>query len=188
MQAPEVKRKVIYVNKPGAINFQPHHSPFNYFANFAPGTEERAQHLLDEDDFLKALEDGNLPQVAFYKPSGNLTEHAGYSDILSGDENIDRLLTKIKQSPQWPKTAVIVTYDENGGFWDHVSPPKGDRWGPGTRIPAIIVSPLAKKHFVDHTSYDTTSIIKFITLRFGLEPLPGVRENAGNLLNAFDFK
>jgi acid phosphatase len=83
---------------------------------------------------------------------------------------------------------VIITYDENGGFWDHVAPPKGDRWGPGTRIPAIIISPFAKRHFVDHTSYDTTSIIKLITRRFGLEPLPGVRVNAGDLLNAFDFQ
>ena len=58
---------------------------------------------------------------------------------------------------------VVVTYDENGGFWDHVAPPKGDRWGPGTRIPAIIVSPFAKKGYVDHTPYDTTSILRFIT-------------------------
>ena len=58
---------------------------------------------------------------------------------------------------------VVVTYDENGGIWDHVAPPKGDRWGPGTRIPAVIVSPFAKRGFVDHTPYDTTSILRFIT-------------------------
>ena len=63
---------------------------------------------------------------------------------------------------------IVVTYDENGGFWDHVAPPKGDRWGPGTRIPAIIVSPFAKKGYVDHTQYDTTSILRFITRRFEL--------------------
>jgi phospholipase C len=86
---------------------------------------------------------------------------------------------------------VIVTYDENGGFWDHVPPPtgpgSGDRWGPGTRIPALIISPFAKKGFVDKTSYDTTSIIKFVTRRFDLEPLPGVRANAGDLTNALQF-
>ncbi len=69
---------------------------------------------------------------------------------------------------------VVVTYDENGGFWDHVAPPKGDRWGPGTRIPAIIISPFAKKGYVDHTPYDTTSILRFITHRFGLPVLPGI--------------
>lgn len=70
---------------------------------------------------------------------------------------------------------VIVTYDENGGFWDHVAPPTGDRWGPGSRIPTIIVSPFAKKGFVDHTPYDTTSILRLITRRFGLPVLPGIR-------------
>ena len=107
--------------------------------------------------------------------------------MLSGDAHIAGLIAKIRASPLWPTSAIIVTYDENGGFWDHVAPPAGDRWGPSTRIPAIIVSPHAKRGHVDHTSYDTTSIIKFITRRFGLEPLPGVRAHAGDLTAAFDF-
>ena len=86
---------------------------------------------------------------------------------------------------------VIVTYDENGGYWDHVPPPTGpgwgDRWGPGTRIPTLIVSPFSRRGHVDHATYDTTSILKLITRRFGLEPLPGVRANMGDLTNAFDF-
>lgn len=187
-QAPDVKRTVIYADKPGSINFQAHHHPFNYYARFAPDKPDRELHLQDGEDFLIAIEKATLPQVAFYKPSGNLNEHPGYTDVLSGDQHLDEILNKIKASPIWKKTVVIVTYDENGGFWDHITPPKGDRWGPGTRIPAIIVSPFSKRHFVDHTSYDTTSIIKFITLRFGLEPLPGVRANAGDLTNTFDFK
>ena len=69
---------------------------------------------------------------------------------------------------------VIVTYDENGGFWDHVAPPKADRWGPGTRIPAIFISPYARKGYVDHTQYDTTSILRFITRRFELPTLHGL--------------
>jgi acid phosphatase len=70
---------------------------------------------------------------------------------------------------------VIVTYDENGGFWDHVAPPKADRWGPGMRIPAIIISPFAKRGTVDHTLYDTGSILRFITRRFDLPLLPGLK-------------
>ena len=81
--------------------------------------------------------------------------------------------------------AIIVTYDENGGWWDHVAPPEADRWGPGTRIPAIIISPFAKGRTIDHTLYDTTSILKLITRRFGLEPLPGVRRGVGDLSAAF---
>ena len=93
---------------------------------------------------------------------------------------------------------VVVTYDENGGTWDHVAPPKGDRWGPGTRIPAIIVSPFASKGYVDHQPYDTTSILSFITERFELPELRGivVRDRAvadagepplGDLTAALDF-
>jgi phospholipase C len=81
---------------------------------------------------------------------------------------------------------VIVTYDENGGFWDHVPPPAGDRFGPGSRIPTILVGPTVKRGFIDSTPYDTTSILKFITERFGLEPLPGVRPKMGNLVNALN--
>jgi len=69
----------------------------------------------------------------------------------------------------------VVTVDENGGWWDHVAPPKGDRWGPGTRVPALVISPFAKKGHVDHTIYDTGSILRFITRRFGLQKLPGLR-------------
>src|SRR5208283_1792965 len=135
----------------------------------------------DGEDFLRAIDDGTLPHVSFYKPSGDLNEHPGYTNVFSGDQHLAEIIERISRSALWPNVAVIVTYDESGGFWDHVSPPKGDRWGPGMRIPTIIISPYARHGYVDHTQYDTTSIIKFITLRFGLEPLPGVREKAGNL-------
>ena len=95
------------------------------------------------------------------------------------------MLEQLRKSPQWGEMVVIVTYDENGGFWDHVPPPHGpgwgDRFGPGTRIPTLIISPFAKRGYVDKTAYDTTSILKLISRRFGLEPLPGVREKAGDL-------
>jgi len=184
---PREKRGVIYSNVEGSPIFQPHHQPFNYYARFAPGTADRAQHLKDGAEFLEAIDTGTLPAVAFYKPAGRLNQHPSYTDLESGDRHVDELLQRLKKSPQWPKTAVIVTYDENGGFWDHVAPPKGDRWGPGTRIPTIIVSPWAKKGYIDSTPYDTTSILKFITRRFALEPLSGVREKMGDLTNAFDF-
>ena len=188
---PKKKRAVIYNHGADSPIFQPHHQPFNYYARFAPGTRDRAEHLKDETDFVAAIDRGTLPQVTFYKPAGRYTEHPSYTDLMSGDEHINMILDKLVKSQQWPHMAVIVTYDENGGFWDHVPPPSGpgwgDRWGPGTRIPAIIVSPFAKHGYVDKTPYDTTSILKFITERFGLEPLPGVREKAGDLTNAFNF-
>ena len=184
-QPPEAPRKMINTSVNGAPYFVTHHQPFNYFTRFAPGTADRERHLKDYTDLTAAIEQGTLPQVAFYKPQGTLNEHPGYADVLSGDQHIADLVAKIKASPLWASTAIIITYDENGGFWDHVAPPAGDRWGPGTRIPTIIVSPLAKRGHVDHTTYDTTSIIKFITLRFGLAPLPGARAGAGDLTAPF---
>ncbi|TCA74323.1 hypothetical protein E0H62_15975 [Rhizobium leguminosarum bv. viciae] len=110
----------------------------------------------------------------FYKPQGNLNEHGGYADVSSGDQHLADIVSHLEKSPQWAHMLVIVTYDENGGFWDHVAPPKADRWGPGNRIPAFIISPFAKGGMVDHTQYDTTSIIRFITARYDLPVLPGI--------------
>jgi acid phosphatase len=186
-QPPETKRAVIYNRDKGSPNFQAHHQPFNYYARFAPGSPERDRHLKDYDDLVAGIDKGDLPQVAFYKPQGSLNQHPSYTDVWSGDQHIGALIAKIRASALWPSTAIIVTYDENGGFWDHVPPPAGDRWGPGSRIPAIIVSPFARRGYVDHTPYDTTSIIKLITRRFELEPLPGVRPGAGDLTAAFNF-
>ncbi len=166
-------------NGPKVPNFQYHHQPFNYFASMAPGTSERAKHLKDGGlggaAFLDTIKAGKLEHVVFYKPQGNLNEHAGYADVASGDAHIASVIEQLQKSPQWAHAVVIVTYDENGGFWDHVAPPKGDRWGPGTRIPAIVISPFAKKGTVDHTPYDTTSILRLITRRFALPTLPGIR-------------
>ncbi|MBU6247753.1 MAG: acid phosphatase [Xanthomonadaceae bacterium] len=191
---------------PDRPNFQVHHQPFNYFASLAPGTAARRQHLRDGglgetapgNRFIADALAGTLPPVAFYKPQGNLNMHAGYSDVEAGDRHLARVVHALQHSPHWPKMLVVITVDENGGWWDHVAPPTGDRWGPGTRIPAVIVSPWAKKGHVDHTTYDTGSIARFITRRFGLEKLPGLalREEAmlaaggpapGDLTAALDF-
>jgi acid phosphatase len=171
-------------------NFVPHHAPFNYFANYAPGTPARAEHLKDGglagEKFIADVDAGRLPQVSFYKPQGNLNQHPGYSDVLTGDQHIAEVLAHLEKSPQWPDMLVIVTYDENGGIWDHAAPPKGDRWGPGTRIPALIISPHARQGFIDHTPYDTTSVLRFITKRFNLPSLPGLTgRDAGLKQNGF---
>lgn len=169
--------------------FQPHHQPFNYFARYAPGTAARARHLKDLDqDFWPALKAGALPQVVFIKPAGRYDEHAGYSSLTTADAELYEIVKALQASPQWDRMVIIITYDENGGFWDHVAPPSGDYWGPGSRIPAVIVSPYARRGHVDHTQYDTTSILRFIALRFGVDEhrLPGIREGAGDIRGAFD--
>ncbi|CAI8777655.1 acid phosphatase [Pseudomonas chlororaphis] len=192
---------------PKIPNFQYHHQPFNYFAQFGPEQpNERNHHLRDaglgdessSNRFLADAEAGKLPPVAFYKPQGNLNMHAGYADVAAGDRHIVRVLKVLRESPQWQNMVVIVTVDENGGWWDHVAPPKGDRWGPGTRIPALVVSPFARKGTVDHTVYDTASILRLITRVFQLEPLDGLKQRdaamiargqapMGDLSNALHF-
>jgi phospholipase C len=126
-------------------NFQFHHQPLNYFAQFAPGTAARAAHLRDGglggDGLIADIDAGKLPTVTFYNPQGNLNQHPDYASVREGDEHIATLIDHLEKSPQWGHMLVIVTYDENGGFWDHAAPPKADRWGPGSRIPTVIVSP-----------------------------------------------
>jgi phospholipase C len=163
--------------------FQYHHQPFIYFANYADGTPGRAQHLKDEKDFIAAARAGTLPAVAFVKPIGERNEHPGYTDLISGERHAMDLIEAVRNGPNWSDAAIIITYDENGGFWDHIGPPKVDKWGPGSRVPTIIISPYAKKGFIDHTVYDTTSILAFIEHRFGLSPL-GARDAAANDLSA----
>lgn len=187
---------------PPSPNFQFHHQPFNYFAAYAPGAAARAEHLRDGGlngaSFIDAIDSGTLPQVSFYKPQGSLNEHPGYSEVLAGDAHIADIVSHLEKSPQWSHMFVLITYDENGGFWDHVAPPKGDRWGPGNRIPALIVSPYAKKSFVDHTLLDTTSVLRLIAKRFDLPPLKGVEardaameaaggQKLGDLTSALDL-
>ena len=189
------------VYKDDADDFQSHHQPFNYYAFLDPAThaDQRAAHLKDLSDLESDAAAGSLPAVAFYKPAGANTEHPGYSSLAVGDAHIADLVAKLQASPQWKHMLIVVTYDENGGQWDQVAPPKGDLVGPGTRIPAVIISPYARRGYVDHTPYDTGSIARFITHRFSLSALPGVtmRDDAlashgeapmGDLTNALDHR
>ena len=168
--------------------FQFNHQPFAYYANYANGTPGQAAHLKDESDLVQAIRTDTLPAVTFYKPIGTNNEHPGYANLLDGEMHAASLIQSIMASKAWKSTAVVLAYDENGGFWDHVSPPAGDRWGPGTRVPAMVISPFAKRHFVDHTTYDTTSILSLIEHRFGLKPLGPRDAAAPDLQAAFAFK
>ena len=207
MQDPATKRTVIYAgNSTGLattanVDFQAHHHPFNYYAAFDPVAHgaDRGAHLKDYNKLVADAAAGTLPAVSFYKPEGIFNQHEGYANLTDGDAKIADLVTKLQASPQWKNMVIVITYDEFGGVWDHVAPPKGDLIGPGTRIPAIIVSPLAKKGSVDHTQYDTASILRLITRRFGLDTLPGLaaRDQAlvagggqamGDLTNALNLQ
>ncbi len=160
-------------------SFQTHHQPFNYFARYAPGSPDRA-HLQDEQDFLHAVSSGTLPQVSFVKPLGVENEHPGYASESNGSDHLVDLINAIESGPQAGNTLILVTYDEFGGQWDHVPPPgmgtpasagQADLFGPGTRIPALLIARSLTTSTVDHTVYDTTSILRTIEAQYGLAPL-----------------
>jgi acid phosphatase len=173
--------------------FQFHHQPFAYFANYAPGTPGRT-HLRDEVEFENAAKSStsecNLDSVSFVKPVGEENEHPGYASEHSGSTHLIDLLELIRNGACAKDTMVVVTYDEFGGQWDHVPPPgqgnnngPHDEWGPGTRIPALVISPGLRGNFaVDHTQYDTTSILALVEERYGLAPLSS-RDAAVNSLS-----
>src|SRR5580698_8140705 len=179
------KREVIYTPETAGGNpdFQAHHQPFNYYEHFDPAThaDQRAAHLKDYEDLLTDVAAGRLPAVTFYKPQGNLNQHAGYASVAEGDAHIAELVEKLRAGPQWHRMLIVITYDEFGGAWDHVAPPQGDLLGPGARIPALIISPFAKRGSVDHTQYDTESILRLITRRFDLDVLPGLEQRDAGL-------
>ncbi|MFC4532016.1 alkaline phosphatase family protein [Sphaerisporangium dianthi] len=171
--------------RPGPL-FQYHHQPFNYFAAYAPGQPGRAR-LKDEKAFLAAAKKGTLPTVSFVKPYGAENEHPGYASEADGSDHLVDLLETIDSGPQSKDTLVVVTYDEFGGQWDHVPPPGADgrtrgafdAFGPGTRIPTLVVGRSLRHSGVDHTVYDTTSILATIERGLKLAPV-GIRDTRVN--------
>ena len=171
--------------------FQFHHQPFAYYTKYAPflvaptmnysaanppqlnpATTGPNAHLQDEKNFLQDVACGNLPPVSFVKPIGKNNEHPGYADVVTGQQHVADLVTAVQNSKIWRDCVIIITYDENGGRWDHVVPPvRADRWGVGVRVPGIIISPFARQGAIDSTEYETVSILKLIERRFNLAPL-----------------
>jgi phospholipase C len=132
------------------------------------------------------LKSGSFPQVSWVIPSGPLSEHPPAS-ITLGMNWVKSVIDAIMSSPYWDSTAIILTWDDYGGFYDHVPPPQIDKYGLGFRMPALIISPYVKHGYVDHTQYQFESILKFIEWRFNIPALTFRDLHANNLLNAFDF-
>jgi phospholipase C len=141
--------------------------------------------IVDLNQYYEDLENGTLPSVAYLVPSGS-SEHPPGS-IQAGQRFVRTLLLELMRSEAWSSSAFLWTYDDWGGWYDHVAPPKVDRFGYGFRVPALLVSPYARRGHVDHTVLDYTSGLKFIERNWDLEPLAARDEQANNLSGAFDF-
>ena len=189
----------VFPNCPDKL-FQFHHQAFNYYANYAPGTAARAAHLRDEQEFIDQANSSdkacNLKPVSFIKPVGAENEHPGYASAHTGSSHLMDLVQAVENSRCANDTMVVVTYDEFGGQWDHVTPPgqggtggPADVFGPSTRIPALVISPFLRGSFVvDHTQYDTTSIAATIERRYGLDPLSSRDAAVHDLSRVFQAK
>lgn len=127
-------------------------------------------------DYLEDIKDHKLPEVSFIIPSfaRGWDEHPGSANVAVGMRIQEQLVNALRESPYWSSSAYIITYDENGGMFDHVAPPQVDAFGLGPRVPTWVVSPHAKKAHLEPTVYDHVSILKFIEAVFGLPTLASI--------------
>ncbi len=209
-------------------DYIPHHEPFQYYQStsnphhLAPSSTalighqgDQANHQYDLVDFWAAANANNLPAVSFIKARGFEDGHAGYSDPLAEQRFIVDFINRLQALPEWRETAVVISYDDSDGWYDHVVPPivspsnttadalagpsncgtpaigvYQGRCGYGPRLPLLVVSPYAKEDFVDGTTTDQSSILRFIEDNWQLGRIgdQSLDERAGSLNNMFDFR
>ena len=146
---------------------------------------ELSSRIVDLDEYYTDLQEGTLPAVAYIVPSGP-SEHPP-SSLLSGQKFVRTLIQALMQSDAWYESAFLLTYDDWGGWYDHVPPPKVDEYGYGFRVPALLISAYARRGYIDSTTLDYASILKFIEDNFGLAPLATRDAQANSFIGAFDF-
>jgi phospholipase C len=157
--------------------------------------------IQDVSNFYEAAQNGTLPAVSWVVPNGNDSEHPP-GLVSDGQAFVTNLVNAVMQGPDWDSTAIFLTWDDWGGFYDHVVPPKVDENGYGLRVPGLVISPYAKQGYIDHQTLSFDAYLKFIEDLFldrqridpetdgRPDPRPDVRENAsqlGDLLEDFDF-
>lgn len=146
-------------------------------------------------EFYAALDAGALPNVSFVDGEEDVEDDHPTADVQVGEAWLRRLYTHAVASPQWSRMALIWTYDEGGGFADHVKPPSAcpanggadDFTQLGPRVPLVFVSPWAKRHYVSHLVHDHTAILRFVEMLFDLPALTSRDANSDALLDLFDF-
>jgi len=141
----------------------------------------------DPDEFLQHLRAGKLPNVNWIVPPPFANEHPGGTSVCAGENWTVQHLNALMRSKYWKSTAVFITWDDFGGFYDHLPPPQVDIMGLGPRVPMLIISPWAKQGFVDKTEYEFSSVLRFMEEVFGLECMTPRDCGASTMFNAFDF-
>jgi phospholipase C len=159
-------------------------NPFS--AKASTYTSQYSPHFVNRAQLFTDLKTGAFPQVSWVIPSFPISEHAP-ANITTGMNWVKLVINSIMDSPYWNSTAIILSWDDYGGFYDHVPPPQIDKYGLGFRMPTLIISPYTKPGYIDHTQYQFESMLKFIEWRFNLQPLTERDLQSNNLINAFDF-
>lgn len=143
-------------------------------------------HVASTNQFLADAQSGTLPAMSWVFPPEGSSDHPPDS-ICAGENWTVQQLNAVAQGPDWNSTVVFVTWDDFGGFYDHVPPPQVDQMGLGPRVPLLIISPFAKAGYVSHTVYEHSSILKFVETRYHLQPLTARDGTASDMLDSFDF-
>ncbi len=145
---------------------------FNALPFFKRWVNDHRLHF-HEDDYFDDLVRGTLPQVSFLISDAFISEHPP-ADIIFGELEVSRLVAALMKSSLWTSSVFFLTYDEGGGFFDHVAPPQVDSYGMGFRVPMLVISPWVKRGYVSGQLYEHSSMLKFIERRFGLPSLASV--------------
>jgi phospholipase C len=171
-EKPNPKRNSLWNPLPGFKSFQDNPS---LLAN-----------VVSLHEFFTDVRGEGFPAVAWLVPVAKDSEHPP-ADVGIGMWHVTEIVNAVMQSPYWRDTVIIVTWDDFGGFFDHVPPPKVDKYGLGPRVPALVISPWAKQGFISHMVYDFTSPLKLVETRFGLAPLTLRDKTANDMSDCFDF-
>jgi phospholipase C len=168
---------------------QPHkHTLWNPLRGFKgiSSDPKMMAHLVNLRRFYEDLEAGQLPEVCWIVPTFADSEHPP-ADSARGMWHITDVVNAVMKSSAWNDCAVIVTWDDFGGFYDHVMPPQVDIYGYGPRVPALVISPFSRGGTVNHEIFDFTSPLRLIERQYGLEPLATRDRDANDMLSCFDF-
>ncbi|HEV8565392.1 MAG TPA: alkaline phosphatase family protein [Actinomycetota bacterium] len=149
-------------------------------------TDQWDEHVLPVDDVVRDIRTDRLPPVTWITPRYELSEHPQYNFCL-GENWSTRVIDAVMRSPMWENTAIFITWDDYGGFYDHVAPPQVDGFGFGIRVPLLLISPYALRGEVDHHLGEFSSVLRFIEDNWGLVQLTDRDRDAENLSYDFDF-
>ena len=147
-----------------------------------------ANKVLTDDAFFTDLEDGDLPAVSWLIPDVAVSEHPAAGSMCAGENWTVQVLNAIMRSPEWKHTAVVITWDDFGGFYDHVPPPHVDLWGFGPRVPMLLISPWARQGVVASETLEFSSVLKMIETIWDLPSLTERDRRASDMLDLFDFQ